>query len=316
MYTPGVDGVTMPTNANGALPGSTGSLGQIWVGSWWMLPTHMPPAFDFDFTTEIYPKDNDYVGLVWRFVDRDNFYVLNMRSEPVQGTPAMAVMRRRAGVNTVLWGSAQTNLPVGVTGNSGCPDPTGIRSRVPYHMCLRQQWRVVMTGNRMEVYLPDWTTWSSVQSTAFAPRLVATIVDPDPLLAAGTAGVIATTHDGTVVYGMRVRAMSAHPAVPAAVAALPVSPASRAALVLGLDASNADPDMAEAYLADYARTGRGAYGSPFIVGVAAKPTVQPFRRCGSALNFAGAQFLYSKTRTGAEPGACCALRALATFWVL
>jgi hypothetical protein len=62
----------MPTNANGALPGSRGTNAATWVGSWWLISTQQPPAADIDFTLEIFPKDNDYIGMVWRFVDRDN----------------------------------------------------------------------------------------------------------------------------------------------------------------------------------------------------------------------------------------------------
>lgn len=53
VYTPAVDGVTMPTNANGLLPGSTGSLALVWTGSWWLVPSQQPPMLDIDFTVEV-----------------------------------------------------------------------------------------------------------------------------------------------------------------------------------------------------------------------------------------------------------------------
>jgi hypothetical protein len=240
VYTPGQDGVRMPTNANGMLPGSVGGNSAGWIGSWWLIPTHQPPTVDVDFAVELFPKDNDWIGLTWRFVDRDNFYAFNLRTEGGSGVPKFTIQRRRAGVNTILWATSLADLPAGVTGNPSCPDAAGTYSRTPYHQCTRQFWRVRHVGSRIEVYLPDWTTLATLTTSAASVstlRLTAVAMDSDPLLAAGRAGVISTSHDGTIVYGVTIRSLEPVRQVAPQLAALP--PAAAAALVLGVDASTA-----------------------------------------------------------------------------
>lgn len=88
------DFMVMPSNANGPYPGSFGSNSASWTGAWTMTNVQWPVARDIDMTVELQPGDNDYVGLTWRYVDRDNHYILNARTETATGTPRLTIQRR------------------------------------------------------------------------------------------------------------------------------------------------------------------------------------------------------------------------------
>lgn len=113
---------------------------------------------------EVTPIDNDWLGLVTRMTDRDNFYQVNTRQE----NPQTAIHRRRAGVNTVLLALNTRTYTVGAT----------------FTLRLRT------VGGRITIWW-DGALWQD-------------ITDPSPLLVPGWAGLFVTNQDNSLWRRARV----------------------------------------------------------------------------------------------------------------
>ena len=65
-------------------------MGAFHLGSKWA------PAKDVDLTYTSLPYDNDWIGVIWRYVDHNNYYCFIFREEVT--TVPYALHRRRNGV--------------------------------------------------------------------------------------------------------------------------------------------------------------------------------------------------------------------------
>lgn len=190
-----------------------------------------------------------------------------------------------------------------------CDQPTlwAAYSRYPFHSCLRQRWRVVMRGSRIELYWPPVDTWANLQANALNPRLLVSFSDPDPLPFPGQVGLIVTTHDHLRVWEFTVTPQRPVRTLTGPALALPISTASRNALAFAVEArAHAPPASGSTGTAvavyDYSPNRRILHTSPFMVPATQVPTVQD-TRCGIALRMNGAQNLYSHLRSvDGDPG--------------
>lgn len=74
------NGVRWRTNCNLNWPGSTGTNMQEWGGAWFMIANKWPTAKNIDLTVTQNPGDNDRQGMVWRYLDSNNYYSVEMVS--------------------------------------------------------------------------------------------------------------------------------------------------------------------------------------------------------------------------------------------
>ena len=148
--------LTQRTNTGLAFLGGPGGNSDNWMGGAFWLCNACGKSVDSDIEVYVQPIDNDWIGVVTQFSDRDNMYQFNTRQE-VQST---AIHRRRGGANTVL------SLDV-------------IRATyTPGQWCTM---RMRTVGGRVTVWF-NGLLWFDAQ-------------DPLPLLTAGYAGIFITNQD-------------------------------------------------------------------------------------------------------------------------
>ncbi len=271
------DGVQWTTNTGLTWPGSSGLNCAIWVNGWIYVAAKWPTSTDFTADWTVYPDDNDWIGIAWRYVDHNNYYFFTTRQEAVAEGHSFAIHRRRNGVNTVVY--VQANM---------YPQTYNPKANVNF--------RVTMTGARIQVFT-DFPTPNT---------LIADVTDPDPMIAPGYVGFTGGNQDPmkTIQFQYTPTSWRPNPS-PSLPSELVLSAGARSAVSFYGQALNMVPQPLGSV--NIFRDGANSRGnnlghSPFLASTASRPgVIGNLSPLGQALWFGGNQHLWATTRHDFEP---------------